>query len=129
MQSLSSEIQSKDADVQALQDRCQSKDEQIAALGQQVDRLESIVEAHKQADAMPHQHSPSDWAVNVSLDQGVGLGPPHMMPSSPTALRQRVQTLEVCYHIILLEHATCTCLLCFGKLPLLTQKHLVGLAS
>ncbi|KAL3148684.1 hypothetical protein ABBQ38_014099 [Trebouxia sp. C0009 RCD-2024] len=94
IESLSTEVESKDADLQALQDRCQSKDEQVAAMGQQVERLESIVEAHKQADHMPHQHAPSDWAVNVSLDQGVGLGPPHMMPSSPTALRRRVQTLE-----------------------------------
>lgn len=105
MQSLSSEIDSKDADLQALQDRCQSKDEQVAALGQQVERLESTAEARKQANDMPYQHTPSEWAVNVSLDQGVGLGPPHMMPSSPTALRRRVQTLEVCYHVELFAHA------------------------
>lgn len=98
MQSLSSEVESKDAELQALQDRCQSKDEQVAVLGQQVEQLQSTLEAHKQADTMPQQPTPLDWAVDVSLDQGVGAGPSQMMPSSPTALRQRVQTLEVCCH-------------------------------
>ena len=95
MQSLSSELESKGADLEALQDRCHSKDEQVAALGQQVEQLESSVEAQKQANSTKQQHSPYEWAVDVSLDQGVGPGPPRMLPSSPTALRQRVQTLEV----------------------------------
>lgn len=96
VQNLSSELESKDADLQGLQERCHSKDEKVAALGQQVEQLESSVEALRQADTLRQQPSPYDWAVNVSLDQGVGPGPAHMMPSSPTALRQRVQTLEVC---------------------------------
>ena len=96
MQSLSSELESKEADLEASQDRCHSKDEQVAALGQQVEQLRSSLEALKQADSMRQQQRPYDWAVDVSLDQGVGPGPPHMIPSSPTTLRQRVQTLEVC---------------------------------
>ena len=99
MQSLNAELQSKDADIQGLKERCNSKDEEVAALAQHVEQLQSTVEASKQADAMAHQHSPRDWAVDVSLDQGMGLGPAHMLPSSPTALRQRVHTLEV--------HAVC----------------------
>ena len=96
MQSLSSELESKAADLEALKDRCHSKDEQVAASGQQVEQLESSLEALKQADSMRQQQRPYEWAVDVSLDQGVGPGAPHMLPSSPTALRQRVQTLEVC---------------------------------
>ena len=95
MQSLSSELESKAADLEALQHRSRSKDEQVAALGQQVEQLESSLEALKQADSMRQQRRPYEWAVDVSLDQGMGPGAPHMLPSSPAALRQRVQTLEV----------------------------------
>ena len=97
MQSLSSELGSKAADLEALHDRCHSKDEQVAALGQQVEQLESSLEALKQADSMRQQQRPYEWAVDVSLDQGLAPGAPHMLPSSPNALRQRVQTLEVCW--------------------------------
>lgn len=95
MQSLSAELESKDVNLRGLEERCVAKDEEVAALAQQVEQLQSAVEASKHADVMAHQHSPCDWAVDVSLDQGLGLGPIHMLPSSPTALRQRVHTLEV----------------------------------
>lgn len=98
MQSLTAELDSKQADLQAFQERCQSKDEQLAALGQQMEQLQSMVEAQKQSYVERHQRDSHPWAVDVSLDQGVGLGPGHMVPSSPTALRHRVQTLEVCLH-------------------------------
>ena len=95
MQSLNSELESKDADLQALQERCLIKDEQVAALGQQVAQLESNAEAEQHADAARQKHNLRECAVDVSLDQGLGLAPAHIMPSSPTALRQRVQALEV----------------------------------
>ena len=104
LQSLNAELDSKGAALQGLEERCVSKDEELASLGQQLEQLQGKLAAQQQTDMMEHQQSPRDWAVHVSLDQGIGLGPVHLMPSSPSALRQRVQTLEVN-----LMHAKRTC--------------------
>ena len=95
VQSLNCQLASKDEDLQSQQERCDAKDEQIADSAQRVEQLESTVEAHK-VETMRQQPQSHDWAVDVSLDKGIGgMGPAPMMPSSPRALRQRVLILEV----------------------------------
>lgn len=113
MQSLNNQLASKDEDLQAQHERCSAKDEQIANLAQRLEQLETTAEEQKQAETTRHAHSPRDWAVDVSLDQGMGTGPAPLMPSSPTALRQRVLVLEVgvlsCY-LCSVHHAMFACL-------------------
>lgn len=94
LQSLNCQLASKDEDLQSQQERCDAKDEQIADSAQRVEQLESTVEAHK-VETMRQQPQSHDWAVDVSLDKGIGMGPAPMMPTSPRALRQRVLILEV----------------------------------
>lgn len=95
LQSLNSQLASKDEDLHAIQERCHAKDEQLAELAQRVEQLETAAEAHQRAQtARQAQHS-HNWAVNVSLDQGMAQGPLPMLPTSPGALRQRVVVLEV----------------------------------
>lgn len=93
---------SRDSALEAQHERCQAKDDQLASLAQQVEQLQAAADAQAQAEAeaeaAKHEQSMLPWAVNVSLDQGIAAGPSVMMPTSPTALRSRVQTLEVrCY--------------------------------
>lgn len=86
---------SKDEDLQAHHERYNAKDEQIAGMAQRVEQLESLLEEQRQKEAMRQAHDRHDWAVDLSLDQGMGLSSAPLMPSSPGALRQRVLVLEV----------------------------------
>ena len=105
LQSLNNQLASKSEDLQAQQERCDAKDEQIAGLAQQVEQLQGAAEAHKQAEAMTQNSNAHHWAVDVSLDQGMGtgLGSYPLMPTSPRALRQRMLVLEV--GMLELKHA------------------------
>ena len=96
MQSLNNQVASKEQDLQAQQERCSAKDQELAELAQRIEQLDSAAEAHQQAETARQLQQSHDWAVNVSLDQGMGEGPAPMMPNSPRALRQRVLVLEVC---------------------------------
>ncbi len=95
LQSLNNQLASKDEDLQAHHERCNAKDEQIAGMAQQVEQLESLLEEQRQEEAVRQGRDHHDWAVDVSLDQGMGLSSAPLMPSSPRALRQRVLVLEV----------------------------------
>ena len=95
LQSLNNQLAGKDQDLQAQQERHLAKDQQLAQLAQQIEQLESAAEAQQQAETARKAQQSHDWAVNVSLDQGMGEGPVPRVPSSPRALRQRVLVLEV----------------------------------
>ena len=101
LQALSAEMASRDSELEAQTVRCQAKDTELASLAQQIEHLQAAAEAQAQvqteaaAQAAQHEQSMQAWAVNVSLDQGIAAGPSVMLPTSPTALRSRVQTLEV----------------------------------
>ena len=58
----------------------------IAQLQQQVVQL---------GGALPDKDDSFESTVDVSLDAGLGLGPPHQRPESPAALQRRVRELEV----------------------------------
>ncbi|DBB14510.1 TPA: hypothetical protein ACH3X3_004792 [Trebouxia sp. C0006] len=94
IESLNNHLASKGEDLQAHHDRCNAKDEQIAGMAQQVEQLESLLEEQRQEEAVRQGRDHHDWAVDVSLDQGMGLSSAPLMPSSPRALRQRVLVLE-----------------------------------
>ena len=87
---------SKEQDLKAQQERCIAKDQELAELAQRIEQLESAAEARQQAETACQVQQSHDWAVNVSLNQGMGEGHAPMMPNSPRALRQRVLVLEVC---------------------------------
>ena len=95
LQSLNNQIASKDEDLQAHCERYNAKDEQIAGMAQQVEQLESCLEEQRQKEVVRQAHDRHDWAVDVSLDQGMGLSSAPLMPSSSRALRQRMLVLEV----------------------------------
>ncbi len=95
LQGLNHQVASKDEDLQAHRERCNAKDEQIAGMAQRMEQLESLLEEQRQKEAVRQGHDRHDWAVDVSLDQGMGLSTAPLMPSSPRALRQRVLVLEV----------------------------------
>ncbi|DBA92530.1 TPA: hypothetical protein ACH3X1_002761 [Trebouxia sp. C0004] len=94
IESLNNQIASKDEDLQAHHERCDAKDEQIAGMAQRVEQLESLLEEQRQKEGVRQAPTRHDWAVDVSLDQGMGLSSASLMPSSPRALRQRVLVLE-----------------------------------
>lgn len=87
---------SRDSELDAQHERCQAKDAELADLAQQIEAAsEAQTQAQAVAQAAKHEQSMRPWAVDVSLDQGIAAGPSVMIPTSPTALRARVQTLEV----------------------------------
>ena len=95
LQSLNHQVASKDKDLQAHRERCNAKDKQIAGMAQQVEHQESLLEEQRQKGAVRKGHDVHDWAIDVSLDQGMGLSSAPQMSNSPRALRQRVLVLEV----------------------------------
>ena len=101
LQALNAEMATRDSELEAQTERCHAKDAELASLAQQIEHLRAAAEVQAQhqaeaaAQAAQHEQSMPPWAVNVSLDQGIAAGPSVMIPTSPTALRSRVQTLEV----------------------------------
>lgn len=86
LQSLQSNVGHKAQQLQELEHSHKASQGSIAQLQQQVVRL---------GGALPDRDDSCDSAVDVSLDAGLGLGPPQQCPESPAALQRRVRELEV----------------------------------
>ena len=86
LQSLQGNVGHKAQQLQELEHSHKASQGTIAQLQQQVVQL---------GGALPDRDDSCDSAVDVSLDAGLGLGPPHRCPESPAALQRRVRELEV----------------------------------
>eukprot|EP00891_Asterochloris_glomerata_P000304 jgi/Astpho2/304/Aster-02189 len=85
IESLQSNVGHKAQQLQELEHSHKASQGSIAQLQQQVVRL---------GGALPDRDDSCDSAVDVSLDAGLGLGPPQQCPESPAALQRRVWELE-----------------------------------
>lgn len=88
----------KDAQLERQKEERQTRDLELDRLAQQLKQLQAAAEAKVEARVGQDEQGRRERAVNVSLDQGMGTaeaGQMPMLPSSLTALRARVQTLEV----------------------------------
>ena len=86
LQSLQSNVGHKAQQLQELEHSHKASQGTIAQLQQQVLQL---------GGALPDRDDSCDSAVDVSLDAGLGLGPPPQSSEGPAALQRRVRELEV----------------------------------
>ena len=86
LQSLQANVGHKAQQLQELEHSHKASRGTIAQLQQQVVQL---------GGALPDRDDSCDSTVDVSLDAGLGLGPPRQCPESPARLQRRVQELEV----------------------------------